>query len=102
VPLGLLINELVTNASKYAYPNGSGVIAVSARARDKMLVIEVSDHGVGLPADFVLDQPRKSLGFRLITGFVRQLGGRLIVEKNEPSGARFTVEMPMLEGGAPI
>ncbi len=100
VPLGLLINELVTNASKYAYPAGSGVIAVSARKRGKNLEIVVSDQGIGLPDGFVIDQPRKSLGFRLITGFVRQLGGRLLVEKNEPSGVRFTVEMPMLDDGA--
>lgn len=96
VPLGLLINELVTNATKYAYPEGSGVIEVTARKQGENLEIEVSDRGVGLPTDFILDQPRKSLGFRLITGFVRQLGGRLIVEKNQPSGARFTVEMPVL------
>lgn len=99
VSLGLLINELVTNASKYAYPDGSGVIEVSARKQGKNLEIEVSDQGVGLPEGFVIDQPRKSLGFRLITGFVRQLGGRLLVEKNEPSGARFTVEMPILDDG---
>jgi two-component system, sensor histidine kinase PdtaS len=100
VPLGLLINELVTNASKYAYPAGSGVIEVSARKNGKNLTIEVSDQGVGLPDGFVVDQPRKSLGFRLITGFVRQLGGRLLVKKNEPTGVRFTVEMPMLDDGA--
>jgi two-component system, sensor histidine kinase PdtaS len=97
VPLGLLINELVTNASKYAYPAGPGVIEVSARKRGGNLEIEVSDHGIGLPDEFDIDKPRKSLGFRLITGFVRQLGGRLLVEKNEPSGVRFTVEMPMFE-----
>jgi two-component sensor histidine kinase len=99
VPLGLLINELVTNASKYAYPDGRGVITVSARKRGKNLEIEVADHGIGLPEGFIIDQPRKSLGFRLITGFVRQLGGRLLVEKNQPTGARFTVEMPMLDDG---
>jgi two-component sensor histidine kinase len=97
VPLGLLINELVTNACKYAYPDGTGRIEVSARKRDGHLEIQVSDHGIGLPAGFNIDQPRKSLGFRLITGFVRQLGGRLRVEKNEPNGSRFTVEMPILE-----
>lgn len=100
VPLGLLINELVTNASKYAYPAGVGVIAVSAHKRDQNLEIEVSDQGIGLPDGFVIDQQRKSLGFRLITGFVRQLGGRLLIEKNEPSGVRFTVEMPMLDNAA--
>lgn len=97
VPLGLLINELVTNASKYAYPDGSGIIKVSARKREGHLEIEVADQGVGLPEGFNIDQPRKSLGFRLISGFVRQLGGRLLVGKNEPSGARFTVEMPILD-----
>ncbi|MES1200901.1 MAG: histidine kinase dimerization/phosphoacceptor domain -containing protein [Pseudomonadota bacterium] len=96
VPLGLLINELVTNASKYAYPDRPGVIEVSVHKRDGNLQIEVSDHGIGLPEGFIADQPRKSLGFRLITGFVRQLGGRLLVEKNTPSGASFTVEMPIL------
>lgn len=97
VPLGLLINELVTNASKYAYPDGPGTITVSARKRGGSLEIEVSDDGIGLPEGFDIDQPRKSLGFRLITGFARQLGGRLVIEKNEPTGVRFTVEMPMLE-----
>jgi two-component system, sensor histidine kinase PdtaS len=90
----------VTNASKYAYPDGPGAIEVSARKRDGRLEIQVSDHGVGLPEGFIIDQPRKSLGFRLIIGFVRQLGGRLLVEKNEPTGARFTVEMPILDGNA--
>lgn len=97
VPLGLLINELVTNALKYAYPDEPGVIDVSVHKREGNLEIQVSDHGVGLPEGFIADQPRKSLGFRLVTGFVRQLGGRLLVEKNEPSGARFTVEMPILK-----
>lgn len=101
VPLGLLINELVTNATKYAYPEGQGAIEVSARKHEGNLEIVVSDHGIGLPPDFVMDQPRKSLGFRLITGFVRQLGGRLLVEKNTPTGVRFTVEIPILDAGAP-
>ena len=100
VPLGLLINELVTNASKYAYPGGVGGIEVSARKRGDSLEIEVSDRGIGLPEGFVLDQPRKSLGFRLITGFVRQIGGHLRVESNQPSGARFVVEMPILGAAA--
>jgi two-component system, sensor histidine kinase PdtaS len=100
VPLGLLINEMVTNASKYAYPDGHGTIDVSARKRDGHLEIEVSDHGIGLPEGFVIDQPRKSLGFRLITGFVRQIGGRLLVEQNWPSGARFIIEIPILDSDA--
>jgi len=49
IPLGLLINELVTNAVKYAYPEGSGEIEVSAREIDGHLHVEVSDNGAGLP-----------------------------------------------------
>src|SRR5450432_3234617 len=52
IPLGLLINELVTNAVKYAYPKGGGVIEVSAREVDENLRVEVSDQGIGLPDGF--------------------------------------------------
>ena len=64
IPLGLLINELVTNAVKYAYPKSSGEIEVSARKIDGHLRVEVSDHGAGLPEGFDIDQPRASLGSR--------------------------------------
>jgi two-component sensor histidine kinase len=96
IPLGLLINELVTNAVKYAYPDGVGVIDVSAREIDGCLHVEISDHGVGLPAGFDIDKPRTSLGFKVITGLVRQLGGIIAIASNEPSGARFLLELPIL------
>jgi two-component sensor histidine kinase len=96
VPLGLLINELVTNAVKYAYPGSHGVIKVSAHEIDRHLQVEVSDQGVGLPQDFDLDQPRTSLGFKVITGLVRQLQGQLTINANRPSGARFLVDLPIL------
>jgi two-component system, sensor histidine kinase PdtaS len=96
IPLGLLINELVTNAVKYAYPGGRGVIEVTVREIDGHLQVEVSDRGVGLPADFDIDQPRTSLGFKVVTGLVRQLQGQLTITSNRPSGARFLVDMPIL------
>jgi two-component system, sensor histidine kinase PdtaS len=46
IPLGLLINELVTNAVKYAYPEGGGVIRVNVREVDGHLHVEVSDQGM--------------------------------------------------------
>jgi two-component sensor histidine kinase len=61
-PLGLLINELVTNAVKHAYRNGSGAVHVSGEQRGEDLHVEVSDQGIGLPKDFDID-PRASLGF---------------------------------------
>jgi two-component sensor histidine kinase len=96
IPLGLLINELVTNAVKYAYPGSHGVIKVSAHEIDGHLQVEVSDQGVGLPQGFDIDQPRSSLGFKVITGLVRQLQGQLTISSNRPSGARFLVDLPIL------
>lgn len=102
IPLGLLINELVTNAVKHAYPGGSGAIDISAREIEGCLRVEVSDHGVGLPAGFNIDQPRTSLGFKVITGLVRQLQGRLTVASSMPTGARFLFELPILPERPPI
>jgi two-component sensor histidine kinase len=96
IPLGLLINELVTNAVKYAYPGSHGVIKVSAHEIDGHLHVEVSDQGIGLPQDFNVDRPRTSLGFKVISGLVRQLRGQLTISANRPSGARFLVDLPIL------
>jgi two-component sensor histidine kinase len=96
IPLGLLVNELVTNAVKHAYPEGSGAIDISAREIEGCLNLEVSDQGVGLPEGFDIDQPRTSLGFKVIAGLVRQLHGQLTIASNEPTGARFLFELPIL------
>jgi two-component sensor histidine kinase len=91
IPLGLLINELVTNAVKYSYPEGGGEIEVSAREIAGHLHVEVSDHGAGLPEGFDIDQPRSSLGFKVVTGMVRQLQGHLTIanDRRRPISARF-------------
>jgi two-component sensor histidine kinase/putative methionine-R-sulfoxide reductase with GAF domain len=95
IPLGLLINELVTNAVKYAYTEGSGEIAVSAREIHGHLHVEISDHGAGLPEGFDIEQPRASLGFKVVTGMVRQLQGHLTIANNR-KGARFLLDLPIL------
>jgi two-component system, sensor histidine kinase PdtaS len=96
IPLGLLINELVTNAVKYAYPEGGGVIEVSAREIAGHLHVEVSDQGIGLPDGFDIDQPQASLGFKVVAGMVRQLQGHLTVTTNNPEGAHFLIDLPIL------
>jgi two-component system, sensor histidine kinase PdtaS len=95
IPLGLLVNELVTNAVKYAYVDGPGVIMVDAREIDGHLRVEISDEGAGLPDGFDINQPRKSLGFRVISGLVRQLMGEITISKNIPRGALFTIRFPL-------
>jgi two-component system, sensor histidine kinase PdtaS len=96
IPLGLLINELVTNAVKHAYPGHAGPIEISAHEIKGHLQVEVSDQGVGLPDGFDIDQPRNSLGFKVITGLARQLQGQLTVASNVPKGTRFLLDLPIL------
>jgi len=96
IPLGLLINEIVTNAVKYAYPEGGGAIEVKAKEIKGHLQVEISDQGIGLPDGFDIDQPRPSLGFKVITGLVRQLQGHLTVTSNKPHGAHFLLDLPIL------
>jgi two-component sensor histidine kinase len=95
IPLGLLINELVTNAAKHAYPDGSGEIHVSGEQRGGDLHVEVSDQGIGLPKDFDIDQPRASLGFKVIKSLLGQLDGRITVSSNQPKGATIQLDLPL-------
>ena len=95
IPLGLLINELVTNSAKHAYPDGSGEILVSGERRGPDLHVEVSDQGIGLAKDFDLDQPRASLGFKVIKSLIAQLDGRIAVASNTPKGVTVRLDVPL-------
>ncbi len=78
IPCGLIINELVSNALKYAFPKGqTGEIQVTLQQRqDQSLDLIVRDNGIGLPQDFDLKQT-KTLGMNLVKGLVKQLRGTL-------------------------
>jgi two-component sensor histidine kinase len=95
IPLGLLINELVTNAAKHAYSDKSGEIQVAGERRAAALHVVVADQGVGLPADFDMDQPRASLGFKVIKSLLAQLNGRIAVASNKPTGTTVQLEVPL-------
>jgi two-component system, sensor histidine kinase PdtaS len=99
IPLGLLINELVTNAAKHAYPGGSGEIEVSGERRSDDLHVEVSDRGIGLPKDFDIDQPRASLGFKVIKSLLAQLDGHIEVASSEPKGVTVKLDVPLEASG---
>ena len=100
IPLGLLINEIVTNSAKHAYPDASGEILVSGERRGADLHVEVSDHGIGLPEDFDIDQPRASLGFKVIKSLLAQLDGRIAVASNTPKGVTVQLDVPLEAGAA--
>ncbi|MBF0458914.1 MAG: hypothetical protein HQK99_13585 [Nitrospirae bacterium] len=79
VPCGLLINELLTNAVKYAFPGGrKGEICLAMHnVPDNNIEVIIKDDGVGIPLDMDI-QHNDSMGFSLITGLAEgQLGGKI-------------------------
>jgi PAS domain S-box-containing protein len=107
VPLGMIINELVSNSFKYAFQGRNrGEIQIKLRREEKGKYIKsgeksknggcksnnfaltVSDNGVGIPEYFDIED-LDSLGFQLITSLIDQLDGRLELKRN--SGTEFTV-----------
>ena len=90
VPCGLILNELMTNTLKYAFPDGrDGSIWVELRAEpDQTLILRVADDGIGLPAGLDILKI-KSLGLQLVHSLVKQIDGTLVVE--ESSGTAFQV-----------
>jgi len=93
--VALIINELVLNAGKHAYPNpAGGSIWVRVVRKDKGLVqISVRDEGVGLPAGFD-PLTSKRLGSRLINALAKQLGAEL-TRPFSAIGANFTLLIPL-------
>ncbi|WP_158228933.1 sensor histidine kinase [Chitinimonas sp. BJB300] len=95
-PCGLLINELVTNAIKHAYPHGEGTIWVKLNKIDeKLALLVVEDHGVGLK-EKTAPVTNKSLGLQLVPILAEQIGGSINCHDNQP-GVRFEVCIPLID-----
>jgi len=90
IPCGLIINELVMNALKHAFPGGrKGEIIVSLRpSGDDRFILSVSDDGVGFPAGLDFHKT-ETLGMQLVTMLVDQLDGTISLERKP--GTRFEV-----------
>jgi len=114
VPCGLILNELMTNAIQHAFLPGSGLksdalanrknlagleteqplITVSLRQENDRRILQVSDNGCGLPEQWDVKQA-KTLGLKLVTRLVGQLGGELAVESAPQLGSSFYITFPM-------
>lgn len=92
VPVGLVLNEIFTNAFKYAFNNGKGLLRCIIGEGSDGVRIEIKDNGPGLPKN--LDPlETKTLGFKLIRDVVHfQLSGKLFIESD--SGTRITFNFP--------
>ena len=89
VPLGLIINELVTNSLKYAFPDDrKGTISIKFRKEGEKYLLEVSDDGIVIPEDFNLEKS-DSLGMLLVNSLTGQIRGK--IELKRSPGTTFTI-----------
>jgi len=91
IPLGLIINELVSNSLKYAFPDGrKGKITISLIpiTSEKFQMI-ISDNGVGLPENFDIKKTN-TLGLQLVSSLVTQLDGEILLTNN--AGAQLQID----------
>ena len=97
--VALVINELVLNAGKYAYPNSSeGLIWVRlVRMEKSSILVSVRDEGAGLPAGFD-PVTSKRLGTRLVNALAKQLGAE-VTRPASVNGTNFTLLIPLERAG---
>ena len=90
VPCGLIINELISNAFKYAFPEQKGELYLRFYLEDTgNYCLIVKDNGIGIPAH-IDPQYTDSLGMQLVYGLTEQLGGEIELDRNEGSQFRIT------------
>lgn len=90
IPLGLIVNELITNSMKHGFPDGkSGEIRIEFFKKGDDLFLEVQDNGVGIPhqLDF---RKTKSLGLQLVNSLTKQIDGEISLDRE--NGTKFTIK----------
>jgi len=96
IPCALIINELISNALKHAFPDDrAGSIEVSIRIDDAMSCsISVADDGVGIRDDIDIENS-ETLGLQLVKVLIRQLNGTVQLEREQ--GSRFLLSFPLAD-----
>ncbi len=85
IPLGLIVNELITNSMKYAFPTRrNGKIKIGFYPQDDYFILKVSDNGIGIPEGLDIENT-KSLGLQLVNSLTEQINGQLTVNRKDPT-----------------
>ena len=93
IPCGLLLNEILTNAYKYAF-NGreNGTIFIDTQLNDGQLILVIGDDGTGLP-EIETSIKTHSLGMKLIHSFSKQLKAKMTIDNSV--GVKYTFQIPL-------
>ncbi len=94
VPLGLILNELITNANKHAFDEDGGTIAISCYEQENEIHVTVNDDGKGLPDDLDM-QNTKSLGLKLVETLCNQLDAEYTLRSD--NGVHFEMKFSIDE-----
>jgi PAS domain S-box-containing protein len=98
IPCALLINEVLSNAFKHAFPGRkNGTISISFHQTNGNIHIRIEDNGCGIPKDVDMYQTA-SLGMKLIRSLVTQLEGTLAIESSD-RGSSITIDFPLMRMG---
>jgi PAS domain S-box-containing protein len=90
IPCGLIINEIISNSLKYAFPSKKGgIIFVNLTVKNKLVNIEIGDNGIGMP-DHIDIKQTQTLGLQLVDTLIEQIDGSLKLERI--NGTKFIIK----------
>lgn len=89
IPLGLIINEIITNSLKYAFNNDRGEIVITASEIEDAFIIEVSDNGTGFSKEFDVDKDT-NLGMQLVFLLADQIDAEIKINKESGVGYKIS------------
>ncbi len=91
--LGLILNEIIINSFKYAFPDGRGTISISSQQFDDQFTLVVEDDGIGLPVKDILEID--TLGLKIVNELVEQIHGEIHIDGS--SGTKYTINFQNLQ-----
>ncbi|MEI6020821.1 MAG: histidine kinase dimerization/phosphoacceptor domain -containing protein [Bacteroidota bacterium] len=91
IPLGLIINELVTNSIKHAFNNQEkGLIIINLKTENNYVFLNLMDNGIGLNDGFNIEKSQ-SLGLQLVSTLLEQIGATYTLKSNKNQGTKFNI-----------
>ena len=89
MPIGLIINELITNIVKYAFPQLEGTITIKLKSLPQQMELTITDDGIGLPEDIDIENP-ETLGLQLVNILLSQIDGEIELDRNHGTEFKIT------------
>jgi two-component sensor histidine kinase len=97
IPIGLILNELIANALKHAFPGGrKGEVRITGKKDEDRILIFIEDNGIGFP-ESIDWRHTQSLGMHLVMTLIEQVRGTIDLATGE-TGSRFTISIPVKGG----